>query len=356
MRIGVIGYQSKTGIGIMVDDFAEKLGAVAQLLIPHDEAEGLSPSNNRTMVYSNTWAPPRDVVAAFADLVDVVITVESDWGGKVFPVLREKGVKIVLLPMFEWWNAELPMNEYVDLFICTTMQCYKGIPFKNKIFIPCPVDTHKIKYRHRTGKPKRFVHNAGNLGIGGRKGTLETVRAFSQVKNQNLTLRVNSQVGLPDEIKLFCQLPIHLYVNNFENYEDTYEYGDVLIYTPHYDGQALVSAEAMAAGLPVISIDAEPMNEHWKIYGGPWGFDPFPGWSKCDILVDVKSSVNAQTLNPKSLCHYVDEEALTKTIELAAKVDMDEISTSNRKIAEKCFSWDVCLPFYKHYLEVVCGN
>ena len=116
MRIGVVGYLAKTGIGIMVDDFAEKLGAVAQLVIPHEKADGLNPSNDRQLVYSNTWIPPKDVVDVFASMVDVVISVETDWGGTVYPRLREKGIKVVLLPMFEWWNPSLPMNKDIDLF------------------------------------------------------------------------------------------------------------------------------------------------------------------------------------------------------------------------------------------------
>lgn len=349
MRIGVIGYLAKTGIGIMVDDFAEKLGAVAQLVIPRKRPSDLIPSNDRRMVRSNTWAPPIGVVDEFADLVDVAISVESDWGGTVYPRLRERGVKVVLLPMFEWWNPSLPMNQHIDLFICTTKQCYDGIPFKNKVFIPCPVDTHKIKYRQRTGKPRLFIHNAGNIGIGGRKGTLETIRAFTKVKNQHLKLRVNSQVDVSEDIERLVESDqrISLNIENFENYADLYKYGDVLIYAPHYDGQALVSAEAMAAGLPVITIDKPPMNEHWNIYdvhANSWMF-------AC-----VRESVNAQTLNPRSLCHYVNERDLARVINTISDMDMSETSQENREIAEKCFSWDVCLPFYQHYLEVICNT
>ena len=198
MRIGVVGYQSKTGIGIMVDDFAGKLRAVAQLVIPHEKADDLIPSNDRRMVHSNTWIPPLDVVDAFADLVDVVISVESDWGGTVYSRLRERGVKVVLLPMFEWWNPSLPMNQHIDLFICTTMQCYEGIPFKNKVFIPCPVDTNKIEFRQRPRAAREFIHNAGNIGIEGRKGTLEVVRAFTKTKNPDILSDLLTQVSSND--------------------------------------------------------------------------------------------------------------------------------------------------------------
>lgn len=349
MRIGVIGYLSKTGIGIMVDDFAEKLGAVAQLVIPHDKADALTPSNDRTMVKSLTWTPKIKTVDEFAELVDVVISVESDWGGTVYPRLRENGVKVVLLPMFEWWNPSLPMNEHIDLFICTTKQCYEGIPFKNKVFIPCPVDTHKIKYRQRTGKPELFVHNAGNVGMGGRKGTLEVARAFTYTTSSKISLLINSQVCLSEEITAIIgsDTRININVENFENYEDAYKRGDVLIYTPHYDGQALVSAEAMAAGLPVITIEKPPMDEHWKIYdvhANSWMF------------ASVRNSVPAQTLNSKSLSHTVSERDLVRVINTVSDMDMSEMSQENRQVAEKCFSWDVCLPFYEHYLEVICNT
>lgn len=347
MRIGVIGYQAKTGIGIMVDDFAEKLGAVAQLVIPHDKADDLVPSNDRALIYSKTWIPPLDAVDVLAELVDVVISVESDWGGTVYPRLRERGVKVILLPMFEWWNPSLPMNEHIDLFICTTQQCYEGIPFKNKVFIPCPVDTHKIEFKQREKKDIiTFIHNAGNIGIGGRKGTVEVIRAFALSTDPNVRLKVNSQVLLTEEMVglIASDRRITMFVKNHENYQDLYKEGDVLIYTPHYDGQALVSAEAMAAGLPVITVDAAPMNEHWKIYQGM----PASG-----LFVQVGRTSNAQTLNPRSVCNHVDEKYLAMAIDSMKYSSIKEISTSNRVIAEKCFSWDVCLQFYRHYLEVI---
>lgn len=351
MRIGVIGYQSKTGIGIMVDDFAEKLGAVAQLVIPHDKADNLKPSNGRIMICSSAWIPNTKIIDAFADLVDVVISVESDWGGTVYPRLRERGVKVVLLPMFEWWNPSLSMNQDIDLFICTTMQCYEGTPFKNKVFIPCPVDTRKLEFRKRSGEPRHFVHNAGNLGIGGRKGTLEVVRAFRNTRNPDITLKVNSQVLLTKEVigHIAADKRMSMFVKNHENYADLYKEGDVLIYTPHYDGQALVSAEAMAAGMPVITIDAAPMNEHWKIY------KIHDSW-KANMFVKVGRTVGAQTLNPKSLSHLVDEEHLTRMIDGWTGIKIDSISEMNRNIALRCFSWDACLPFYRHYLEVICDT
>lgn len=355
IRIGVVGYLSKTGIGVMVDDFAEKLGAVAQLVIPHDTAEDLKPSTDRKLVYSNTWSPPPDVVETFSKLVDVVITVESDWGGYLFPRLRKNGVKIALLPMYEWWKPDHNMNAFVDLFFCTTKQGYDGIPFKNKAFIPCPIDTEKIKYKQRTGKPHLFIHNAGNLGIGGRKGTLETVRAFRLSKNPFIRLRVTSQIPLPPAILSAGGYDerITFRIKNFDNYEDLYVDGDVLIYTPHYDGQALVSAEAMAAGLPVITIDAPPMNEHWEIYR--WMLTD-ENYSSARILVDVENTVNAQTINPASLCYYVNEGDLGSTIDWLSEQDMDEISRKNREIAVRAFSWDVCLPQYRNWLELLCDD
>ena len=135
-----------------------------------------------------------------------------------------------------------------------------------------------------------------------------------------------------------------MFVKNHENYEDLYKEGDVLIYTPHYDGQALVSAEAMAAGLPVITIDAAPMNEHWTIYEGM----PASG-----LLLQAERTSNAQTINPRSVRHHVDEKYLAMAIDAMKYAPIKEISTSNRVIAEKCFSWDACLTFYRHYLEVI---
>ena len=350
MRLGSIGYLAKTGIGIMFDEFSRHLGAECQLVIHHDTAEGLMPTNDRSLIFSEGWTPSCDELYEFSRNVDVVFTVESDWGGNTFRILKAHGVKIVQIPMWEWYAPTLLSNDCVDLWICTTKQCYEGLPHDNKVFIPCPVDTQVLKFKLRSGPARTFVHNAGNLGIGGRKGTIETIRAFYKVSAPDIALIINSQVELTDEMMMYTDVDprIKVSIGNVENYADLYTEGDVLIYCSHYDGQALCSAEAMAAGMPVITNEEAPMNEHWQ----------YPGFLNMgkDLHVGSTKRVPARTINPDSMKKVIDEGRMSDVIAWCADHEMSDYSRENRNISEKAFSWDVCEYYYRHYLEGVCSG
>jgi hypothetical protein len=357
MRIGLIGYLAKTGIGIMLDSMVRHLGVEAQLVIPHDTAERLD-SGVRHLVMAEDWTPSLKELKAFSDLVDVAITVEADWGGSTFHILRSFGVKVVQIPMWEWYQPDSTQNRFVDLWICTTRQCYQGLPWPNKVYLPWPVDTKVLKFKHRRGHAKTFIHNAGNVGIGGRKGTVEAIEAFKMTRERNPDIRllVNIQGDIPDEIysilvkktrhgEEFMDDRIEVNAENVENYADLYAVGDVLIYCSHYDGQALVSEEAMACGMPVITNTEPPMCEHWM----------YPGFKNLNrkLLVRSLEKKPAGTTNPATDSLVIDTDRMASLIDYCARTNMGPISIENRDIVQKAMSWKVCKPYYMKYLEMI---
>jgi glycosyltransferase involved in cell wall biosynthesis len=346
MRLGVIGYTAKTGIGVMTEELCKQLPIKAQLVVPHDTAEQLVPTVSRNMAYSKTWTPDDNSINIFSNLVDVAITVETDWGGQTFKKLKDRGVKIVKIPMYEWWEPTATSNTFVDLWICTTKQCFNGLPYKNKVYLPWPVDLSAIPFWVRKGKATTFLHNAGNIGINGRKGTYEVIKAFSEIDNPDINLIINSQRQLPWTHALDLihrDSRIGYKVHNADHFGDLYKEGDVFIYVSKYDGQSLIGEEACAAGMPVITTNAPPMNEHWSV-----------GDYNHNLLVNVARRIPAQTLNPTSRMNLIDLEDLKDKILWCTNNDMSIISVQNREIAEAEFDWKIWANLYYDALENLC--
>ena len=342
MNLGVIGYCAQTGIGIMTEDICYHFypSVKKQLVIPHNAAAFLPMSVGRETIHTSAWNPPREDIHRFCANIDIVLTVETDWGPNTFGYIKETGTKIVKIVMYEWFNPKEESNKFVDLWICTTHESYTQLPYGNRVFLQWPVNTKRIKPRKITGKAKSFIHNAGNIGISGRKGTAETIEAFARTSPPDINLVVNSQKDLEGtrEKKLVDRdRRISLNIKNVNDFADLYKEGDVLIYCSKIDGQSMVGLEGCAAGMPVITTDAAPMNEYWD------GSYDIPEVGVCDddrLLVKVKRKENAHTTNPNSQINIIDIDDLAAKIEWCANNDLTDISIQNRQLAE-ALSWKV---------------
>src|SRR4030042_2782776 len=175
--------------------------------------------------------------------------------------------------------------------------------------------------------------------MNGRKGTDATVRGFIKA-GVDAKLLIRTQTPI-DQYKCYDEIKSSKNIEVFEgtvpDNVDLYAEGDVLIYCSKYDGQSLVAEEGMCAGMPVITTDAEPMNEYWP--------------SSHPLLVKVRDKVASGTINPRCLANLVDEDDLAKKIKWCYDNDMSEISANNRSIIEKEYSWNVLKPRWEKILE-----
>lgn len=329
--IGVIGYCTPTGIGIMLHELREHLGIHRQLIIPNDPSLLIVSKWAENQWLSQNWSPSREELLWWVkdEKIDTVISVESSFGEYTFKWLRETGVRVILIPMWEFF-APTPSLREVDLYICPSYKCYQVVPFDNKVHVPWPVSPEAFPFRHREGPANVFVHNAGTGGMNGRKGTLETIKAFLKADIQG-ELIINSirplrDIGIEDGIATDPRISVR--EGPVLNNADLYSEGDVLIYCSHYDGHNLVALEGMCSGMPVITTDAEPMNELVP------ADDP--------LLVRVSHrTMAAGTLNPHCEVNHIDVDDLAQKIRYCTENDMAEISARNREIVENDYSWDL---------------
>lgn len=230
-KVGSILLATEQGLGFMARDFYRN-GIIDKVYV--------QPHSSRHNNYS--WYPDR--VSNTEGLLDcdVLFFFETPFDWPFFLKARSKGIKTVIMPMYECSNLPyLP-----DLILSPSLLDKKYYP--GSTYIPVPVD---VKWRLRT-KAETFVHNAGNGGLGGRNGTKELIEAWQYVKSP-ARLLIRSQV----DIKIPKDERIRVEVGTLPS-ADLWHIGDVFIFPEKFNGLSLPLQEAFASGMLVMATDRFP--------------------------------------------------------------------------------------------------
>lgn len=344
--VGVIGYGCVSGLGVMVHDLRTQLGIAHQLVIPHGSYE-LVPEWAAGQTKSPSWEPDYDTLANWVHTnnLKVVLSVETFFGALTIERLKNLGVRTILLPMGEWFNAGDTQYGGADLYICNSQYTFDIVAPFRRVMIPWGVDLSEIPFRLRTGGAQYFIHNGGNLGVGGRKGTEASIYAFMSVApgrtafgddpmlNAKLTVRAQrNPTRMPDHPAIRYE------IGTVAGYQELYGHGDVLLYPSQLDGHALVTQEAMAAGMPVLTTDAAPMNEFHKEAGLE------------DLLIRVDHYGPSGTNNPNVQRAHVDVKDLADKIVMMASTDITAYSRRGRELIADRYTWDA---LRGRYLELI---
>lgn len=170
-----------------------------------------------------------------------LIFFETPFNWKIIPEARKRGIKTILIPMYECSNFPFPYEP--DEIWCPSdldYKFYKDKGQENIKRIQIPVD---VKWKLRT-KALKFVHNAGNGGLGGRNGTKELIEAFRHIKSP-------AQLLIRSQIPLKCDNPkIEVRIGTFD---DIWSEGDVFIFPERFNGLSLPIQEAYASGMLVMA-------------------------------------------------------------------------------------------------------
>lgn len=216
---------------------------------------------------------------------DTLLFFETPFDLDLMKKAKEKGIKIVFMPMYECSNPLIVALADVILTPSDLDQQY--YPEGIRINVPVP---NFIKPRKRT-IAKTFVHNAGNGGLGGRNGTQELLEAFKWVKS-DVKLIVRSQVPIKqvDDPRIEYRIGTQ---------EDIWNEGDVFIFPEKFNGLSLPIQEAYASGMVVMCGDRFPMNE----------------WLPKEPLIPVKEykkerlafEFDMAVFDPKDIAKKIDE-------------------------------------------------
>ena len=332
MRVGSIVFSTHQGLGILAKSFFDN-GIVTDILIvehssrinnhhwyptPPNRSLTIDPSELRSSELS-----PK--IRQLIDDVDVMLFFETPFDWRAITYCRERGKKTFFMPMYECTPKVLPATP--DFFICPSLletDYFKQYPNK---FIPVPVE-QKWKFR---GQARVFIHNAGNLGLRGRNGTLEFLSAIHLVKNQDIRFIVRAQEHLPINIE-DPRLTIEI---GTQPYDSLYSSGDVFVFPEKFNGLSLPLQEAYAAGMLVMTTKRYPMTS--------W----LPTEPMIPFLHTKRACVGASCLEFNEA--IVFPKHIAETIDQWAMQDISEFSLRGLKWSEEN-SWRV---LKQQYLEVL---
>lgn len=189
---------------------------------------------------------------------DAVLTWE-DAGSWQFPaVWRRRGIRWWLVVHWDWFPADHMAEMAWANLISPNQFCLDNLRAVHGLKstpLRVPVDTGVFRFKERA-QAVRFVTVWRNGGE--RRSLSEILAAWRMMKDPPV---LDVMAHYPPEQALIGMTPpgVHWKVACPDNPEALYENADVAVQVSRYEGVGLTILEAQACGLPVITVDREPM-------------------------------------------------------------------------------------------------
>jgi glycosyltransferase involved in cell wall biosynthesis len=259
-RWAVVGPHDDTGLGRQAQDI-KQLFRMQQLVVSSDRLSQLPlvPGRDHPLDASLGEAGLKKQLGR---LDGILVMERANWHPDLCRLAKSAGVKVVAYVNWEWFRGTDPEWKLCDLFVCPspfTVDIVKSYGLGPACYVPWALNLSRFRERVVTGQARVFFHNAGLVDHDDRKGTRDTIRAFMRSRRADLRLIVRLQKSAP--------LPpidsrIEVRVGNLPDPADLYAEGDVAIQPSKMEGCGLQILEPVCVGLPVITTDYPPMNDH----------------------------------------------------------------------------------------------
>lgn len=287
-RLGLVGYATASGLGQLNRDLAEQGGVDGWLVAEHPRFPMLEVLTARCPVQHFGAGDHTEQLRRWLQTVDWIVWAEACPIARLPQLAREAGVRIACVPMWEFISPTDRWLRDVDLLICPTQQAYDifagwklrfGFRWRVVRFPwPIPADRFRFRVRQRCqqflfvngrgGAPARSIASEGSLGR--RKG-LDTILAAARLSREvpwTIYTQQPLDTEVPDNVRVRYQVG--------EN-TSIYDEGDVCVQPSRWEGVGLPLLECQAAGMPLITVDAAPMNEYRPLRtmtpsGWSWGY------------------------------------------------------------------------------------
>jgi glycosyltransferase involved in cell wall biosynthesis len=318
----VVGFKDDTGIGRMSQDIQKVLGVGKHLVAPSERLQ-VHPVEPPTEFLLEEELNPEELKKQMEGLEGIFCLERLHWHPALVPTAQALGLKIVCVPMWEWFRGTDSNWKDVDLFICPNLKALevlKSYGYKNAIHIPWPLDLDALPHRTVTGKAKTFIHNAGLIDQDDRKGTATVVNAFSKVCDPGIRLILRLQKESPVKI---LDPRVDLRIGNLDDPADLYKEGDVAIQPSWMEGLGFMVLEPVCCGMPVITTNAAPMNEYVRQ----------PQLLACTTLLRKKSFAYRAAAIRHAYLTPPRVSSLAARIDWCSRHELCEVSRENREWA-----------------------
>lgn len=270
-RIGLIGYDTASGLGYLNRDLADRGLVDSWMRIDHPR-------------YPSAAAPTADerslrfregddrMLRRWLNELEWVVWIESCPIKGLPDLARRAGVRSACIPMWEWISPADSWLKQVDLLICPTAHAaalFQGwrrrfaMPWRVAAF-PWPIAVDQFRFRQRQ-VCRRLVYVHGRGGSTAR--SLDRNHSLGQRKGLDLILNAASLTPdipwtIHSQVPLMKGLPANVVVRGAATHRaDLYEEGDLCVQPSRWEGLGLPLLECQAAGLPLVTFDLPPMNE-----------------------------------------------------------------------------------------------
>ena len=241
--------------------------------------------------------------------------------------------------MWEFTDLGAEWVLLTDLMICPTQFTYQILnDWKRRFgfgwdvaYVPWPTESGRFRFRRRT-RCERFLFVNGTGGRRAsredgtmtdyhRKGVESVIRAARQLRPIPFLIfsQVELSMPIPDNVEL-RPTP----ASNDRLYEDA----DVCVQPSHWEGLGLALLECQAAGLPLVTTDAPPMNEYRPLRA----VSP----RRTELVSVVPNHIISS--------HSVAPEDLAATLESLYRIDIAGASEGARSFIDLEHSWQKALP------------
>jgi glycosyltransferase involved in cell wall biosynthesis len=323
----VVGFKDDTGIGRMCQDIQDVIGVRKHLVAPSERMKTKEILQPREFLMSNDQ-DINTLIQQMQYLEGIICIERLHWHPLLITVAKKLKLKIVCVPMWEWFKGTDSEWQTVDRFLCPnqkSIDVLHSFGFNNACKLNWVLNISSLPKRKITGVARTFIHNAGLVDHDDRKGTKIAVEAFKKVKNPDIRLIIRMQKHSP--------LPktderIDVRVCNHQNHSELYLDGDAAIQPSQMEGLGFMVLEPVCSGLPVITTNAPPMNEYVR---NPFMLTKTRMFKKKSFAYRSASIKQAQ-LNPPRI------SSLAKKIEWCSQNDLSHISTENHIWGQKKFS------------------
>lgn len=337
-RLGLVTRCDDSGLGSLSQDFykylePEKVMTVYGKYNNH-------PERFPGAVICNQGIPSLQNIEDFLKDIDVMLTFETPYNWNLISKAKEKGIKTVIIPNYEWTTAHPPVEP--DLWLCPSRLDYKIFQEEGRVseYLPIPIDRTKIPFKLRT-KALTFVFNNGHGGSIGRNSAKEVLEAMWRIAPHNVTGEGDPKFIFRSQVQLDTMLKMEHISFQFGDFpkEKLFEDGDMLIFPHKFDGLSLPIQEAIAAGMPVLTTDYFPFNEML----------PKELMIPYDDIAKARLDEDTREIN----IHLLYSRDIAKKIEEFIGKDITELSKKMNEIAES-FSWFTLKDKYIELLNNVC--
>lgn len=332
MRVGSICFCTEQGIGFLPKWFYDAGVITDVMLLRHgsrlDHFEWYPPETPHLDARQRPWRGAD--INEFIDRIDVLLQFETPFDWSLFDHVRSRGKRSALVPMYECYPKRA--DSLPDKFICPSLldqrDYWPGSPF---LEVPVPPD---VRWHQRT-RARRFLHNGGNLGLRGHKGTLEIMQAMNFVKSDiRLSIRAQDTRGfkaLVDHCPQIAKDERVLLMGDVDRLLLFHSSHDVFIMAEKYNGLSLPLREARAAGMLVMTSDRFPMNT-WL---PQWPLIPVSHYATASVGGPYNDYLEA-TVTPEDIAAKIDE---------VYDADITQYSLDGRAWGEQ-MSWERLRPLW----------